>query len=123
MPQTTILCGIALIIVGVAGYVHGMMNDKQSITALIPAFIGILLEFLGFLSMRAPDMRKHLMHAAVLVALVGFLASAWRLFPKLGGDLTLTAPVISQGLTALICLLFVFAGIGSFISARRGGQV
>ena len=79
MPFTSIVFGVLLIIVGVIGYVHGIMNEKASFTALIPALFGVVIALLGLAAQAKENLRKHLMHAAVLVGLIGFLASAGRL--------------------------------------------
>ena len=117
MPFTAIIFGVILIVVGAAGYVHGMMNDKASVTALIPAFFGIVLAGLGAAANASEGLRKHLMHAAVTVALLGFILTAGRLVSKFS-ELTMSAAVISQIAMASICLIFVILSIRSFIAAR-----
>ena len=118
MPNLAIGSGVVLILIGIAGYIYGMMNDRASITALIPAFIGIVLALLGVISGMKENLRKHLMHVAVVVALLGFIATAGRLGSRLG-ELTLSAAVVSQALTALVCLVFMIFAIRSFAAARR----
>ena len=118
MPSTAIALGILLILIGAAGYIYGVMNGNASITALIPAFFGIVLAGLGFAAQAKENLRKHLMHAAVVIALLGFILPTGRLVSRLG-ELTLTMAVISQISMALICLLFVVLALRSFIEARR----
>lgn len=118
MPNLAIGSGVVLILIGLAGYVYGMMNDRGSVTALIPAFIGIVLALLGIVSNMKEGLRKHLMHGAVVIALLGFIATAGRLVSRLG-ELTASPAVISQALTALVCLIFVILAIRSFAAARR----
>jgi len=122
MPSTAIGCGLALIMVGIAGYVWGMMNDKASITALIPAFFGIVIAILGALAQSKESLRKHMMHAALLVALIGFIVPTVRLLMS-ASKLSLTPAVISQAAMALLCLLFVVIGLQSFFNARRSREV
>jgi hypothetical protein len=121
MPFTAIIFGVILIVVGAAGYVHGMMNDKASVTALIPAFFGIVLAGLGAAANASEGLRKHLMHAAVTVALLGFILTAGRLVSKFS-ELTMSAAVISQIAMASICLIFVILSIRSFIAARAADK-
>jgi hypothetical protein len=63
------------------------------------------------------------MHAAVLLALLGFLGSARGLvqIPALlaGAELARPAAVAAQSITAGLCLLFVGLAVSSFIRARR----
>ena len=123
MPSISIACGTLLILIGVLGYVNGVLTGHASITALIPAFFGIAILVLGFAARMRENLRKHLMHAAVVIALLGFILTAGRLVSKLG-ELTYSAAVVSQVSMALVCLLFVILAVRSFIDARRtGGQV
>ena len=118
MPSTSIACGTLLVLIGILGYINGMMTNHESVTALIPAFFGIVLLLLGIFARKSERLRKHLMHAAVLIALIGFVASAGRLLSKLG-SLSYNAAVVSQVSMALVCLLFVILAVKSFIDARR----
>ena len=121
MPFTAVLFGVILIVVGVAGYVHGMMNEKASITALIPAFFGVVLAGLGAAANASEGLRKHQMHAAVTVALIGFILTAGRLASKFS-ELTMSAAVISQIAMASICLIYVILSVRSFIAARAADK-
>ncbi|NNE99794.1 MAG: hypothetical protein HKN25_12305 [Pyrinomonadaceae bacterium] len=118
MPSTAINFGRVLIIVGIIGYIYGFMGGYASPTALIPAFFGIVLMILGHLARAKDSLRKHLMHAAVIVALIGFLASAGRLLSKIT-EITLSAAYISQITMAAVCFLFIAVSVRSFIDARR----
>lgn len=118
MASTAIICGILLILIGVVGYIAGYVDGRASVTALIPAFFGIVLAALGWGAKAKESLRKHLMHAAILVGLIGFIIPTGRLVSRLG-ELTPTMANISQFAMALVCLLFVVLGIRSFIEARR----
>jgi len=122
MPSTAIGCGLALILIGIAGYVWGMLGDRASITALIPAFFGLVIALLGAFARSNESLRKHLMHGALLVALIGLVIPAYRLI-SMGSSLSLTPAVVSQAAMALICLIFLILGIQSFVNARRSGTV
>ena len=121
MPSTSIACGTLLILIGILGYINGVMTGHASVTALIPAMFGIVLLLLGVFARKSEGMRKHLMHAAVIVALLGFIATAGRLVSKIG-ELTYSAAVVSQVSMALVCLLFVILGVKSFADARRNSK-
>ncbi len=118
MPFTSIVCGVLLILIGVVGYVHGVMNDKASVTALIPAFFGIVIAILGLVATSSESLRKHLMHAAVLIGLLGFILPLGRVLSKIS-DLAMSAAVISQLAMSAVCLVFVVLAVRSFIEARR----
>jgi high-affinity Fe2+/Pb2+ permease len=124
MPLVSVICGALLIVVGVVGYTGQDPNPetgKVSITALIPAFVGGLLVVLGILAF-SPGKRKHAMHFAAMVGLVGFLGGFMPLHRqwKNTGSLDVTKPsAISGILMILICAFFVWMCVNSFIRARR----
>ncbi len=117
MPFTSIIVGLLLIAIGVVGYIHGMMNEKASVTALIPAFFGIVIALLGIAANAKESLRKHLMHAAVVVGLIGFIVPFGRVMSKIS-EFSLSAAVISQLAMAAVCLVFVVLAVRSFIAAR-----
>lgn len=119
MAKLTIVFGGLLIILGVVGYV---ITGQQSVTALIPAFAGILFVILGGIALKE-SLRKHAMHVAAALALLGFFGTAAGLF-KLIGWIGGNAPerpaaVVSQSLMSLLCIVFVALCVKSFIDARR----
>ena len=118
MSTISIVCGVVLILIGVAGYGYGQSSGNASITALIPAFFGVVLAVLGVVGGKIESLRKHVMHAAAAIALLGFILTAGRLVARLR-DITLTPAVASQAAMALVCLVFVLLAIRSFREARR----
>ncbi len=118
MPLTSIIFGLILTLIGLIGYVYGMMNGSASPTALIPAAFGAVLAALGIAARASEGMRKHLMHAAVIVALIGFIMTGGRLVMKFS-ELAMSPAVMSQLATAVVCLIFVILAVRSFAAARR----
>ncbi len=118
MPSTAIACGVLLILIGIIGYVYSWTNGNASKTALIPAGFGLLLAILGAAARAKENLRMHLMHGAVLVGLLGFLAIIVDIV-RTGFRFDLSAAVISKVATALVCLAFVLLSVKSFIDARR----
>ena len=116
MPGLTIAFGLILIVLGVAAYFG---SGRASPTALIPSFVGALLLVCGVVA-RSPGARKHAMHGAAAVGLLGFLAAAGRLGMAFARG---TAPtgwaLASLALMALLCLVFVLLCVRSFVEARR----
>lgn len=122
MPLVSIVCGILLILVGIAGYAYGMSAGHASPTALIPAVLGILLAIFGFVARAKENLRKHIMHAAVIVGLLGFLGTATsflKIPALLNGTAERPAAVVAQLITAIISLVFVILCVKSFIDARK----
>ena len=121
MPSITIALGVILIIAGAAGY---FLTGGVSLTALSPAAFGLVLTVSGLIA-RDPRMRKHAMHAAVVVALLGFLGSVRGLL-QIGsvfdGTAARPAAVISQTVMALLTLGYIVLAVRSFVHARRTRQ-
>lgn len=120
VPKLSINIGILLTILGILSYIF---TDFVSITALIPAFFGIVFAGLGFWGKSSESMRKHTMHAALLLALLG-LAGSFSGLISLIGALTGTMPermaaVVGQSIMAVLCIIFLIAGIKSFVDARK----
>jgi hypothetical protein len=118
MAPKAIGFGIALILIGAIGY---FSTGTYSWTAWIPAFIGAPLLIFGLIGLKE-NLRKHAMHGAVLVALLGALGSLGKLIPGLLKGTGSPAAQMSQGLTAVLCAIFVFLCVRSFIAARKARE-
>ena len=112
------MLGASLIVLGVAGYV---LTGAVSVTALIPAAFGVLFVLAGLLA-RSDRWRMHAMHAAVLVALLGFLGSARGLLglgKVFDGTAVRPAAIVAQTIMALLTLGYIVVAVRSFIQARK----
>jgi len=122
MPRLTIVYGTILFLLGITGY---FATGQQSETALIPSFFGLLIIIAGTLAQKE-SRRKHFMHLAAALALVGFLGSVRGLrgfFTLIGGgDVERPGAVISQTIMAVLSLIFVLLCVKSFIDARKNKQ-
>jgi uncharacterized membrane protein len=119
MAKFSIVFGIILIILGIVSY-FGI--SSESITALIPAFLGIPVLILGFLALNEKYL-KHAMHAAAVLMLLGFAGTVSGLIKfimMIGGEVfERPSAIIIQAIMAVICLIFLVFAIKSFIDARR----
>ncbi len=118
MANTTILVGAVLTLVGIIGFFG---TGQSSPTALIPAAFGLLLVALGIIA-RNEKLRKHAMHAAAVVGLLGFLGSAsgiWQLVKMMmGEEVVRPEAAIARSVMAIVCLVFVGLTVRSFVAAR-----
>jgi hypothetical protein len=121
MSRVAILFGILLIILGLIGYFSPEMLGKlgpkgNSPTALIPAGIGAVLLLCGLIVEFAPGTRKHVMH---LAAVVGLLGAAGGFMPIMSnnGDFTM-AGAVSGLVMVILCGLFLVLCIRSFVLIR-----
>lgn len=118
MPNVSRLVGLALMAVGIVGYV---LTDMVSPTALIPAAFGIVISMLGYYG-RHEATRRTAMHLAMGIAMVGMLGSITGLLaiPALvsGREVATPAAAISRSVMALILLVYLAMGFNSFRAAR-----
>lgn len=116
MTATTRLVGLILAALGILTYAG---TGRTSMTALIPAFFGVVMVILAWVA-RNESARPHAMHAAMVVALVGILGTASRLAPGLvNGTLDFgRVAVWSQIVTVALLTWFLVKGIQSFRAAR-----
>jgi fucose 4-O-acetylase-like acetyltransferase len=121
MAKLTIVFGILLIFLGIAGFVA---TGSTHPTALIPSVAGLLFVLFGALA-NSNDSKKRMlwMHIAVTIALLLFLGtipadidvirlSRGTVFPH-------PIAVLEKAGMSLLCLLFVGLCVRSFIEARR----
>ena len=108
----TTLYGLFMVIWGIS---ISLISGSSSITSMIPAFIGVPLAFIGFISMIKPTFRKALMHIAVVIGIIAFL-----------GGLDFFRGMFDNyyaGLSKLMLLItgfvYVYFCVQSFIFVRR----
>jgi uncharacterized membrane protein HdeD (DUF308 family) len=121
MAKLTIVFGVVLLLIGVAGFV---LTGSSHPTALIPSLIGVILIVCGGVANTTDAKKRALwMHIAVTVGLLGFLGtikSAFDVFALAhGADLPHPIAIEEKAGTCLVCLIFVAFCIRSFIEARR----
>jgi peptidoglycan/LPS O-acetylase OafA/YrhL len=112
LPKITIAIGLLLILQGVGFY---FVTETKSMTALIPTFIGLPILVLGCVALKE-SLRKHAMHGAVALALLGLLAPIGRIA---SAGLKFSAAGVSLILMIVLCGGLLVLGIKSFIDARR----
>jgi hypothetical protein len=110
MTSLSLVTAIALVAIGVLSFV---ITGGASVTALIPAALGALIGAAALIADRREAWRRHLMHGAMTVALLGVLGSlrGFALLPSVAG--------IAQVATLVVCAIFLAAGVRSFIAARK----
>jgi len=113
MASTTIVFGALLVLLGLGGYV---LSGAASVTALIPTFFGIPLMVLGVLA-RSESMRKHAMHGAAALALVGCAGALFSLMRTPTGPRS-PAAAFSQAAMVALTAAFVALCVRSFKAAR-----
>ena len=121
MPRLAIFFGLLLIGLGLVGYFEpttfGAVGDEgKSPTALIPAGFGAVLLLCGIIVEFAPKARKHVMHLAAMVGLLGAIGGVMPI-QKNKMDFTKSGSVAGL-LMIVICAIFVVLCVRSFVLAR-----
>jgi hypothetical protein len=118
MLALTTWTGALLVATGVIGYVA---SGAASFTALIPAAVGVLLLIAALIGRRSENARKHSMHVALAIALLGALGSLMNVV-KLGDLFAGTAErpgaIIASTVMFVLLVAYLVAGVRSFVRAR-----
>ena len=115
MTGTTRTFGLLLIALGVISYLG---TGRTSMTALIPAFFGAALLICAMLA-RKESARKHALHAAVAIGLIGAIAALARGLPAAMNGQAGRPAVLAQLAMGALLVVYVALGVQSFIAARR----
>jgi len=119
MAQLSLVVGVFLVVLGVSGY---WASDMVSVTALIPAFFGVVIVGLGAMA-RSEARRKMAMHIAMGVAVLGILGTVGGLVgfvSNLVNGTPLSLAIVSRTLMATALVVYLVMGVRSFIAARQG---
>lgn len=125
MPKVTIVFG--LLLCGLSAIVLLIKQEFQLGTWLIPSVVGLPLIVLGLVAVANAASKKHVMHIAVTLALLGGLVALTQgirqLFGALQGkELNALAAGMVWAMT-LLCFAFVGLCVQSFIAARKARTI
>ena len=108
----TTLYGLFMVIWGIS---ISLISGSSSITSMIPAFIGVPLAFIGFISMIKPTFRKALMHIAVVIGIIAFLGG----LDFFRGMFTNYYAGLSKLMLLITGFVYIYLCVQSFIFVRR----
>jgi hypothetical protein len=120
MPMYAIVFGSLLTALGGVAYFSPDLlagGNARQISAASPAFIGIPIILTGLAVLVNPALRKHAMHGAALLGLLGTIGGLVPVFLR-KFDLSQTAVIVGLGMSVLSAL-FLALCIKSFIDARK----
>ncbi|MDF1700468.1 MAG: hypothetical protein P1V36_04850 [Planctomycetota bacterium] len=119
MRNLTYAFGLVFILLGIGLYVGSGM---ESVTALIPAFLGVLFVICAAVA-STETRRKHAMHVSVLLALLGFGGSVTGLIGAVkhigGTEPERVLATWGRAALALLCVVYIVLAVRSFVAARR----
>ncbi len=125
MPKVTIVFG--LLLCALSALVLLLKQEFKFGTWLIPSVVGLPLIVLGLVAAQNAAAKKHVMHAAVTLALMGGLVALVQGIRQLTGLLFQgkeILPLAAGMIWAMTGLCFVFVGlcVQSFIAARKARE-
>jgi hypothetical protein len=119
MTKGTIFFGIFLIFLGVGSY---LLTGRQSVTAMIPSFFGLIILPMGLLALVKPQHKRHFLHvsaAVSLLAILGTVKGLWSFVLMLGGqDVLRPQAVTVQAIMCLCSSVYLGFCVRSFVLAR-----
>ena len=120
MAKTAMLFGVLMVLIAPISMAAAGTFAK---TAMIPAAFGAILLVCGLIATN-PNLRKHAMHGAAVVGLLGALGGVGMSVPKLVKGVTLERPiaVYSQLALGILSAVFVLLAVKSFVNARKARQ-
>jgi hypothetical protein len=117
MVRFTFVLGIALVVLGVGAYV---LTSAVSVTALIPAFVGVPLLICGALA-RSAARRRPALIVALVVALLGALGSAMnavKIGEAIAGTAQRPSAVWVSTIMFVLLVAYVVAGTRALLGSR-----
>lgn len=120
MPRTTLTLGGLLIAVGIISYAAAAFT---SWTALIPAFLGLLIAICGLIALKN---NKIALPIALVISILGVLGTSMNVL-KIGaltsGQAERPLAIVASTVTFVLLIVYIVIGIRSFLTARLWDKV
>jgi uncharacterized membrane protein len=118
MTRWTLVYAATLLLLGIGAYLG---TRAESVTALIPAFLGIPVLLCGLVALKT-GRTKVALHVALVFGLLGIVGGAMGLpqLPTLlsGGEVARPTATLTQSILFFLSTGYLALGIRSFIQAR-----
>jgi uncharacterized membrane protein len=119
MTRWTLVYAATLLLLGIGAYLG---TGAESVTALIPAFLGIPVLLCGLVALKT-GRTKVALHVALVFGLLGIVGGAMGLpqLPTLlsGGEVPRPTATLTQSILFFLSVVYLALGVRSFILARR----
>jgi hypothetical protein len=123
VARIAIFFGVVLAVLGIGLYAMSdpeLKAQGKAYTAFIPSAFGAVLIVIGQVAQSgSAQVRKHSMHAAAMVGLIGLVVPAYRVITALSQGAEITLAIGGQIAMAVLCGIFLALCIKSFIDVRR----
>lgn len=121
MPLLTLITGLLLVVLGASvTYRSYLETNAMHYTALIPAAFGVVLLILGGVGLLGGNARKHAMHGAAAVSLLGVVGGAFMPIKAMmaGTFVPESTKGIGQLTMIVLCAALLALCVNSFVQAR-----
>lgn len=119
MPRTTLTLGAVLIAVGIISYAAAGFT---SWTALIPAFLGVLIAICGLIARKNHTIGLSIALVMSVLGVLGTSMNVLKVGELISGQAERPLAVVASTVTFVLLIVYIILGVRSFFSARRGDE-
>ena len=116
MTRNTFIVGGLLVVLGVIGWA---LSESKSVTALIPAFLGVVMLISGAIALKSQKIGVHIALVVALIGAAGTIMNVVKIGELFAGTAERPLAIITSTLTFIALVVFIVLGVRSFIAARR----
>ena len=119
MPRTTLTLGAVLIAVGIISYAAAGFT---SWTALIPAFLGLLIAICGFIALKNNTIGLSIALVISILGVLGTSMNVLKVGELISGQAERPLAIVASTVTFVLLIVYIVIGVRSFLTARRGDR-
>lgn len=119
MPRTTLTFGGLLISVGIISYA---VTGFISWTALIPAFLGMLIVICGLIALKNTTIGLSIALVISVLGVLGTSMNVLKVGELISGQAERPLAIVASTVTFVLLIVYIVTGVRLFLTARRGDK-
>lgn len=119
MPRTTLTFGGLLIAVGIISYA---VTGFISWTALIPAFLGLLIAICGLIALKNITIGLSIALVISVLGVLGTSMNVLKVGELISGQAERPLAIVASTVTFVLLIVYIVTGVRLFLTARRGDK-
>ncbi|MTE24903.1 MULTISPECIES: hypothetical protein [unclassified Microbacterium] len=119
MPRTTLTFGGLLISVGIISYA---VTGFISWTALIPAFLGMLIVICGLIALKNTTIGLSIALVISVLGVLGTSMNVLKVGELISGQAECPLAIGASTVTFVLLIVYIVTGVRLFLTARRGDK-
>ncbi|QCP06931.1 hypothetical protein FDF08_01955 [Micrococcus luteus] len=119
MPRTTLTFGGLLIAVGIISYA---VTGFISWTALIPAFLGLLIAICGLIALKNTTIGLSIALVISVLGVLGTSMNVLKVGELISGQAERPLAIVASTVTFVLLIVYIVTGVRLFLTARRGDK-